>query len=395
MSQKKLMILGASRLQLPAIMEAKNMGLYTIVIDINKNAIGVDYADEFYRISTIDINNIIKKAEELKIDGIMTLATDMPMRSVAAVGEKLGLNTISYETAIRATDKVEMRKCLLENNVPVPFFYSIGTYNEFKEAVNSFKEDLIVKPVNSSGSRGVYLLHGRNNLKSIYNYSRSFSKNGKVLVEEYMKGPEVSVETITINRITYIIAITDKLTNGAPYFVEMGHSIQSLLPDNVKDDIKNVAKAAIAAIGINNSSAHTEIIVTDKGAKIVELGSRLGGDNITTSLVPLSTGVNMVKSCIELALGRIPDINRKFNKGSAIRFFNSGEGILRKVEGIENVRNRPGICEINITKSIGEKIEEIKSSVNRIGYVIAQSDSVQDAMDICQKTLGEINIIVD
>ena len=103
----------------------------------------------------------------------------------------------------------------------------------------------------------------------------------------------------------------------------------------------------------------------------------------------------MVKSCIELALGRIPDINRKFNKGSAIRFFNSGEGILRKVEGIENVRNRPGICEINITKSIGEKIEEIKSSVNRIGYVIAQSDSVQDAMDICQKTLGEINIIVD
>lgn len=137
---KKLMILGASQLQLPAIVKAKNMGLHVIVLDINKNAIGVNYADEFYEISTIDTESIIKKAEELNIDGIMTLATDMPMRAVAAVGERLGLNTISYETAIRATDKARMREQLSKSNVSIPFFTLYGHMRSLKMQLIPFRE---------------------------------------------------------------------------------------------------------------------------------------------------------------------------------------------------------------------------------------------------------------
>lgn len=393
--KKRLMILGASQLQLPAIVKAKNMGLHVIVLDINKNAVGVDYADEFYDISTIDVESIIKKSEEHNIDGIMTLATDMPMRAVAAVGEKLGLNTISYETAIRATDKARMREQLSKFNVPIPFFTSVRTYEEFEVAVNSFPRDLIIKPADSSGSRGVHLLHDRNELEKAYEYSKNFSRTGEIVVEEYMKGPEVSVETITINGTTHVIAITDKLTSGAPYFVEMGHSIQSLLPHDVKKNIEEVTKEAISAIGIDNSPAHTEIIITNQGAKVVEIGARLGGDNITTSLVPLATGVDMVRACIDLAIGNEPDLSQKFNRGSAIRYFDLKEGILSRIVGIEKVSNSVGIYEISISKSSGAKINKIKSSVDRIGYVIAYAESVQKAIDICQKAINTIKITID
>ncbi|PPK45273.1 ATP-grasp domain-containing protein [Clostridium algidicarnis] len=395
MKQQKLMILGVSELQLPAILKAKEKGLYVIGVDMNKNAVGVKYVDEFYELSTIDTGGILDKAVELGIDGIMTLATDMPMRSVAAVGERLNLTTITQKTAIMATDKARMREQLSNCNVPIPFFSSVLTYEEFEKAVNSFHGDIIIKPSDSSGSRGVYLLRDRNELEKTYEYSRKFSKTGEVVVEEYMSGPEVSVETITIKGVTHIIAITDKETSGHPYFVEMGHSIQSLLSEDMKEDIKKVTKAAITALGIDNSSAHTEIIVTSKGAKVVELGARLGGDNITTSLVPLATGIDMVEACIDLALGNKPNINKRFNKGAAIRYFNSNSGTLSKVEGIEKVRNNEGIQGILISKSIGDKINKIRSSVDRIGYVISQAESTEKAIDICKKTINEIKIIID
>jgi len=103
-SAKKLLIIGASILQLPAIKLAKELGYYVGVIDYNPNAIGVPYADEFFNVSTIDIDGVVKTAEAFAPDGIMTLATDMPMRSIAAACEKLGLRGISFDTAIKSTD---------------------------------------------------------------------------------------------------------------------------------------------------------------------------------------------------------------------------------------------------------------------------------------------------
>ncbi len=394
MAQKKLMILGASQLQLPAIIKAKEMGLHVIVLDINKDAVGTVYADEFYEISTIDIEHIVIKAKELKIDGIMTLATDMPMRAVAAVGEMLGLNTINYETAIMATNKVKMREILSYYGVPIPFFSSVRTYEDFKRVVNTFHGDLIVKPADSSGSRGVFLLQDNIELEKIYNYSKKYSRSGEIIIEEYMKGLEVSVETITINGNTHVIAITDKVTTGPPYFVEMGHSIQSLLPEDIKKNIEEVAKAAISALGIDNSPAHTEIIITNQGAKIVELGARLGGDNITTSLVPLATGVDMVRACIDLAIGNKPDVRQKFSKGSAIRYFNSHEGVLSKIDGIDEVKNKAGIFEVTLLKSLGDKVNNIRNSTDRIGYVIAHAESPQMAIHICQQAMDEIKIVI-
>jgi biotin carboxylase len=166
------------------------------------------------------------------------------------------------------------------------------------------------------------------------------------------------------------------------------------LPDDAKSDIAEVAKKAIAAIGIDDGPAHTEIILTKEGPKVVELGARLGGDYITTSLVPLATGIDMVQACIDLAIGNNPDINPKFDRGSAIRYLDSYDGILCGIKGVEKARNIEGMHEIKILKSVGDELKEITNSADRVGYVIAHADSTQKAIDVCDQALAQVNIMI-
>jgi len=392
---RKLLILGASRLQLPCIIKAKAMGLFVGVVDMNSEATGVRLADIFFECSTNDTNKILQFADEFKPDGVMTLATDMPMRSVAAVAEKYNLSAISYDVAIKATDKVEMIKCFKAHNVPHPWFEIVHSVDELNVAVADKHTPYIMKPNDSSGSRGVILVTNKSESVSAFNYSLSYSKSGAVLVEEYMTGPEVSVEIIVCEEVVHVLAITDKLTTGSPYFVEMGHSQPSQLSEETIKSIKKVAVEAVKAIGINNSPAHVEIIVTDTGPKLVELGARLGGDNITGSLVPLSTGINMVEACIKLALGEIPDLNMKCKKGAAIRYFQTGKGLFKGVDGVDKAMNNSYVKELIVEKQIGDEIHEIKSSGDRIGFVITQATDAKQAITECEKAINMLKFHIE
>lgn len=396
MKTKKLMILGASILQLPAIENAKKLGLETIVVDFNPNAIGFNVPGIHKEvISTLDTSAIMNVAKRLKIDGIMTLATDMPMRTVAAVSTDMNLVGISMETAIKATNKAEMRKALLESGVPVPKFLKVSSKEEYLEAVEKFTGPFIVKPVDNSGSRGIFVVNDITNYDSIiqaYEYCLPYSKVGDVLVEEYMIGPEVSVETISVDGICHVIQITDKITTGSPHFVEMGHSQPTFLSDEIAEEISAITKAANKALGINNGPSHTEIIVTKEGPKIVEIGARLGGDNITTHLVPLSTGINIVEACIKIAIGEKPCLDPKWVKGSAIRYFQQKAGTVHDINGIEDAKKVNGIKQISIVHDIGERISEIESSSSRLGFVIAQDNDALTAIEECELAIEKIRI---
>lgn len=395
---KKLMILGASILQLPAIEKAKEMGLDVVVVDMNPDAVGFKVPGiEKEIISTIDIQAVISAAKRHRIDGIMTLATDMPMRTVAAVAKEMNLIGIDEETALKATNKAEMRKALQVNNVPIPKFYVVSNKDEYKDVVKQFNVPFIVKPADSSGSRGIFEvkdIHNEDLIVEAYEYCHPFSRVGDVVVEEYMEGPEVSVETLTVNGECHVIQITDKLTTCAPHYVEMGHSQPTMLSKEIAEQISKVAKAANKAIGIKNGPSHTEIIVTKQGPKIVELGARLGGDNITTHLVPLSTGVDMVECCIKIALGEIPDIKKKWNKGSAIRYFEQHAGVIDSIEGVDKAEEIDGVQQISIVHGVGEEVTEINSSGERMGFVIAQDVDVDAAIKDCLAALTKINVII-
>ncbi|MBO4918304.1 MAG: ATP-grasp domain-containing protein [Bacteroidales bacterium] len=391
---KRLMIVGASVLQLPGILKAKEMGLYVGVADYNPKAVGIPFADEYYNASTMDEDAVLRAAEEFKPDGIMTLATDMPMRGVAKVSEKLGLHSISYETAVKATDKYEMIKAFKEHGVPSPWYYLVSSLEDMNALEGRVVFPCIIKPTDNAGSHGVAKVSSFSELLNSYEYSRGNSRHGNVIVEEYLDGPEISVEVMVVSGEVHILQITDKLTTGAPYFVEMGHSQPSMLSPEVQRQIREVATAACLAVGIDKGPAHVEMKVTSHGPVMIELGARMGGDNITSHLVPLSTGIDMVKATIQVALGEEPDITPTLHCGSAIRYFDAPCGTIKSISGVENALKLSGVREVILTKDVGEESVPIRCSNDRIGSVIAQSETAEKAVVIACKARDLISIVI-
>lgn len=392
---KKLMIVGASVLQLPAILKAKELGLHVAVVDFNPQAVGIPYADEYYNASTMDEDAVLAAAEAYKPDGIMTLATDMPMRGVAKTSEKLHLHSISYETAVKATDKFDMIKAFKEHDVPSPWFFVVDSLDELKLHKEDVTFPCIIKPTDNAGSHGVAKVYSFQELLDNYDYSHSCSRRGKVIVEEYLDGPEVSVEVMVVNGEVNILQITDKITTEAPHFVEMGHTQPSRLPDEIQTAIRNVTIAACTAIGIDKGSAHVEMKVTKRGPVMIELGARMGGDNITTHLVPLSTGVDMVGATIKVALGENPDIKPTLHCGSAIRYFEVPFGTIKAIENVEEAQRVPGVKQITFTKNVGEESTPIHCSNDRIGFVIAQGATAEDAVKACEEAMQVIKVVIE
>lgn len=395
---KKLFILGGSILQLPAVKKAKELEYEVAVADMNPAAVGRQYADVFYEVSTTDIDGIVQSVSTFQPDGVMTLATDMPMRSIAAAATRLQLPGIDPETALRATDKGEMRKALEAHQVPIPGFFIIkgeAKWREWLEERGTLSVPCIIKPTDSSGSRGVVRVDTEEELEAAYQYSLSHSRTGMVIVEEYMRGPEVSVETIALHGEVTVLAVTDKLTSGPPYFVETGHSQPSQLKETDVSKIKSVAIQAVKALGIQSGPSHVEIILTAEGPKVVELGARMGGDNITTYLVPLSTGIDMLEAVIRISCGEEPEIEPRWQKGSAIRYIPAPAGILKAVEGLEEARAVAGIQEVAIVKELGSQLTEVHNSAERVGYVIAQAETAPAAIAACEEALACIHLEVE
>lgn len=398
---KKMMILGASALQVPAIKKAKEMGYEVISVDYDPEAVGFELADVKLVVSTLDQEEVLRQAQILEPDVVITSTSDGPVRTAAYVNEQLGKQPdLAYEDSLCATIKSYMRNRLKENHVPIPQYFIVHNETEFLEAVQAIKGDIIVKPADNAGSRGVVLvkknpLNGSmepENVLEIYAYSRGNSRNGTIMVEEFMEGEEVSVESMTVNGETTVITITDKMTTPPPYFVELGHVEPSRHPIELQEQIKEVAKQAVSAIRLQNGPAHTEIKLTKDGPKIVELAARLGGDFITSRLVPLSTGVDMVGGSVILATGGRVDLERKWNKGAAIRFIPGEKGVITNISIPKEMEKSAGVEEIVLYKKVGDLVDGTKSSNDRLGHIIATGRDAEEAFARATDVLNKIKV---
>lgn len=395
---KSIFILGASRLQVPAIKKAKEKGLYVYVLDYDPKAVGISYADRFLEISTNDKEAVYSAALKYKPDFIITSTSDMPVRTVAWVNEKLGkLTDISYLDAICATDKVAMRNRMKEVGVPIPVYHEVKSFNEFRDIIPVMPQQFVLKPADNSASRGVILVDKNTNpnYEELFNYCKNYSRSKVMLVEEYMVGPEVSVESYSVDGIPHIITITDKIVTETPFFVELGHTEPSMLSNKEQKEIKKVAEAAIRAIGMQNGPTHTEIKMTPSGAKLVEIAARLGGDFITSRLVPLSTGVDMIECSFDTLLGEEVQYEKNTDKGSAIRFIQSKPGVLKRIIGEDEAKLIPGIIDIEIYKNIGDEIVNLENSSDRVGHIIAIGETAAKAVETVDKALSTIIVEVE
>jgi biotin carboxylase len=368
--KKRLLILGAGEMQIPIIQKSMDMGIYTIVADIDPNAPGMALADEIAIISTIDLEKVLILSIDKKINGILT-TSDYPVNTVAKVANQLNLKGMSVIVAELCTNKFLQREFFKINNIKTPKYRLIANNSELDE-INHFPS--IIKPIDSSASRGVKKLNNKDELNKQYNISKSFSKQAKVIIEDYIEGVEFSVESITQNGQTSIIAITEKQTKGEEmgFFVEDTHIIPARINKSDEIIIKKEVLKAIKLLQIDNCPTHTEVKLNSNGAYIIEIACRLGGDYITSDLVKLSTGIDMLEILINISLGKNVDISKKISKVAAIQFLNSNNYF--KCKSFIESDNK------NIVRSKIKKLhnEVITNSMERMGYIILQSNTTDE-----------------
>jgi len=373
------MILGAGEIQEPVIRKSLSEGYYTIAVDYNPDAPGFQYADKGLLISTHNKKEILKAAKQYNIDGILT-TSDFPVRVVAYVAEKMNLKSLSVEAANVCTDKFLLRETLKKTALNYPKYVLAENKNDLSK-VDFFP--VIIKPVDASASRGVRKVNTKEELLKEYEVSRSFSLSKKVIIEKFIEGREYSAEAITYNGKTKIIAITQKRKIGEKegYFVEYSHKIPADITKKDYELIKKTAFDLIDAVKLNNSSSHIEIILSGNEAYVVEIGARLGGDFITSDLVPLATGIDMLKNIIKMSVNEEPDSNVKYNKYSGIQFI-TPDNYISAVEFIKKKRKE-------LIKYILKpyKTNIVKNSLDRLGYIILQT-STKDELDNLLKKIN-------
>jgi biotin carboxylase len=393
---KKIMILGTSKLQIPALIKAKELGYYVIGVDKDSNSLGKNYCDSFHNISILDKLSVLKIAIEEQIDGIFTMATDRPMTTVAFVSKIMNLNSDSEDTILNCTNKVEMRIKLNKAKIPIPKYKIIHSFSNLLIEIKSFPKKFIIKSSDNSGKRGIYLVKDSsdiNDLTYAFEYAMSNSNDKRILIEEILSGLEFSVEAITYNGYTEIIAITKKINSGEPRFIELQHSQPSELDSNIEAKVRKLVIDTLIILNVMNSSSHTEVMVVNGQPYIIEIGARLGGDYITSHLVPLSTGYDIVKESVKISMGVKPIQFYSLNRAAIIRYFDWQEGFFAGIKNYDFVKSIKGVIEIEVFKDNGYYIKPYENSNDRLGCIIVHGDSIFDAKSLLAKALETIEII--
>jgi len=299
--KKKLAILRASYLQLPLVKKCKDLNIETHVFAWRDGCVVDEFCDYFYDISILDKERILEICRHINIDGVISIGSDIAMPSVNYIANQLKLTGNSLRATLQSTNKFEMRQALLNNGIKCPKF---KLYKELKEFDEELTLPVIVKPTDSSGSRGVTKVTSEQFFQSALAKALSCSMTCEAIVEEFIEGKEYSVEGISIDGEHEILAITEKVTTGSPYFVEVAHHQPAFLEDELNKKMTSVVVETLNALGLKNGASHTELFVRENGdVAIVESAGRMGGEWIGSHITPFTTGFDFVKAVVLVALG--------------------------------------------------------------------------------------------
>lgn len=387
--KKAVLIFGVGPLQESIIGRAKRMGLYTVGIDPAKDATCKDCVDAFEVGGGQDYEGTCAVVDKYSIDAIVTAATDKPLVMMARIAEKYGFPFYSVETAKWSTDKFQMKQRFMEGGVPC----AKGRLVKSVDEVEDFEYPVIIKPRDNSGSRGVKLCRSKAELEASMSEAFEVSKLDTVLVEEFIEGPEYSIEGLHYDGKSEVIQFTEKKTTEFPYNVELGHIQPANISEEKKQRIREIVVKIGKALKFENCPSHTELKINERGIFVIETSPRLGGDYITSTLTPLSTGVNVEDQLLHIALGEKIDIEPKQVQFSGVRFFAFEEGReIKHVPNAEFVKGWPHVVDFSFNLKAGDKVNRITSSLNRYGQLILQAgnrEAIEEAFDKYEKVIKE------
>lgn len=388
MDKKTVLVFGVGELQKSIIARAKAMGLYVVGIDPFADAVAKDDCDAFEVVGGQDLIRTIAVCHKYNVNAIVTAATDKPLVMMASVAEKLGYPFYSVNTAIWSTDKFQMKQRFMEGGVPCALGRLIHDANEAEDLYFP----VICKPRDNSGSRGVKLCRNLQELQECIDEALQYSKLDTVLVEEFIEGREFSIEGLHYDGKSEVIQFTEKKTTEFPYNVELGHKQPANLTDEQRDAIREIVSKIGAALKFENCPSHTELKVNERGIFVIETSPRLGGDYITSTLTPLSTGINLEDQLLHIALGeKVDTTTGRINKASGVCFFSYPEGEVKAISPeISEIVNLPHIHSFELKLKEGDHINQITSSLNRYGQFIVDGETREEVDELIEKYENQI-----
>ena len=396
--KETIIILGAGVMQGPAMEIAKELGYYTIALDGSCDAVNISLADRFEQ---IDLKNkedietfarsLLNKTQRL---GIMTAGTDFSA-SVAWTAEKLGLPGIPYEAALNASDKGRMRECFKKAALPSPNFITI-TANDKMDAI-SLPFPLVIKPVDNMGGRGCCRVDSIENFGEAAKDALGFSKSGRAIVESFMDGPEFSVDAIVHKGEITICGLADRHIFFPPYFIEMGHTMPTVIDEQEQKAMLDTFCKGVFALGIagkeNIGAAKGDIKLTANGPMIGEIAARLSGGYMSGWTYPYSSGVQPIRAAIQMAMGKEPDrLVPAKNRTCAERAFISIPGTVKEITGIDKAEKEPFVNNVFSRIATGSKVTFPENNVSKCGNILASAADRETAIKTAETAARSILI---
>ena len=403
MASGTLLVVGGGIEVVPGIQLAKRMGLYTVVTDRNPEAPGIVAADDHIVVSTYDVEATVREAlryhESVKpIHGVISIGTDVPL-TVANVAHQLGLPGIPVEVARLSVDKLAMKDKFRADGVPVPWYAAVDSLGDLRGVIAERGFPLVLKPVDSRGARGVLRLTADVDLKWAFELSRSYSATGRVMVEEFLEGPQVSTESLVLEGRAHTVGFSDRnyeyLERYAPHIIENGGELPSRLPQHIQTRVCELVQLACESIGMQQGVAKGDIVVVDSKPHVIELATRLSGGYFCTHETPLNTGVEFVRLAILLALGEhvsAQDLQPRRNQGVAQRYLFPSPGKVVRIDGATKVSSQVGIALCEVRVKVGDLVSAADCHPARAGVVIATGDTREEAVARAERAVGSIAV---
>ena len=381
--RQRLLVLGAGPAQIGLLRAARERDLFVIAVDRDPSAPGFAYADKRALVSTEDEPAVDRLARAESVDGIISPGADWPVGVAARVAARLGLpHPIDAATAALVTTKSRQRERFAAAGVPQP--------RPLEEAM----APCVVKAPDRQGQRGLTLVRNEEELPAAIEAAIEASRNGVYIVEEYVDGPELTVQAVSIDGVFHPLLVADRLTADPPAFgVALAHAWPCV--SETQSPIE-AARAAAEALGVRNGPTYTQIRVGEDGSRVVELAARLGGGH-DAELVEAATGLKLNDLALDFALGNEACVSetQSLHGGACVLFLVAPEGVLHAVEGREAAHAVEGVLDVRIYREPGFRIGPLRRGADRAGAVIAVGDSRDDALARARSAADEIRFVVE
>ena len=378
---KKAIVLGGTFPHRHLIQKLKDRGYYTILVDYYEAPIAKEVADKHIQASTLDKEEVVRIAKEESAELVISSCVDQANVTACYVGEKLGLpHPYSYQTSLNVTDKVAMKRIMVENDIPTSRHYIINSLQEFQEYSLSYP--IIVKPADSNSSKGVRKLEKDEPNKEKYILKAlELSRNGAAVVEEYKVGKEIGVDCIIKNHKAHIIMTRERRKiqshNDAIQQIYGSFWPADITPVQV-ERLRVIAEKIGNAFNIDNSPLMMQTIVNDSEINVIEFGARIGGGE-NYHIIEELTGYDFIEQSINSFLGVEIDLtHHDASEYLADNYIYINAGSFGKMKIDDCVKD--DILYSNVYRKPGAEVGADISSNNRVGVFVVKAKSTDEIL---------------